>query len=339
MQGITNQTEIIRCEQPLTFMYDLNKTRIETESFLSMNAVIQPHKKVAPKGKSMINSRVSGIAIVLLLTACGDHVPTLEATRKVEPPKGNVLRLHGEFTIIDHAVMTDKSPSGASADSDRELVIQGTFDQLVTVETLASDDSLIFRPVDNKPITVNATLKEHGQLHSSNPEAADIIKTESRSSYQGTIDDAPTLLVKRSPYGKGDEISLRMTATANGEGETIITRRKESAQRYNAGTNFGIFTVTLLESDPASPDAKRRKFKGNWLFLPTLAARPEGGFERQFYDVVAASPKMSHLGLTTSPNRDRWEYKGTKVLSDKATATGSQDWKETVEFVLRLEKP
>ena len=76
--------------------------------------------------------------------------------------------------------MTDRfsliAKPSSEAISEREQLIQGSFDQMVEVEMKEDGKSFVFSPIEDKPAKVLATITEKGHSDSEDPESSLVIK-------------------------------------------------------------------------------------------------------------------------------------------------------------------
>ena len=222
--------------------------------------------------------------------------------------------------------------------SEREQLIQGSFDQMVEVEMKEDGKSFVFRPIDSKPAKVLATITEKGHYDSEDPESSLVIKASTHSNFSGKILENMPFEIKRSAMGQGDEISMKMEGELTGEAQSVTTARDNSKFVTDEG---GMWDSILEKVNP--PDPHRRHYAKTWLFYPTLDPRPEKDpndpLKLMTYDAIAAGPSVFYVGLVTSPNRQQWHYKGTLVHNDSDKPTETMKWLETVELTVRLDPP
>ena len=281
-----------------------------------------------------------GLAPLVLLIGCGgsggsDGRGALDTTPT--PGSPTVMRLRGDFSIQNDYRLTGKSAiPGTKADYTNKFAAQGTVEQLVTVSINASSGDVMFQPVGTDPMKVNATVSEIGHCETANPNDATVASSLGDSSFSGSASSPVDTAVQASSLGLGDDLTLRLTATAKGSATLTFTARDGSAQTLSQ-TCLGIPSV--LERRPElAPNEAVLPNTQSWSMFPALGARPSQPADQNIYDAMAQNPGLFHLGLVTSAARDRWSYSGTKIIASIDTATESVRWTETIRLDWRLEK-
>lgn len=264
---------------------------------------------------------------ILALTGCGNKAADTSAPADdaPAPPKAQTVRLVGTISIMDDASVSGK----AGKAGERKGNLQGTIDQLVTVDKDA-EDGLNFHPVGGGLLILHGTVTETGYWSTDSPDDNMIVKLRGKNDHQGKLTTL-SLGIRPSKLGVGDEVSMAfdvpMTGKLTMQG---TTRQGQVIDISEGGTAF----MSILEPDTSDP-AKRR-YKRDFLLLPSLGATPTDAFAKMMYDGFKAHPGAAHLGLATAPGRQGWSYSGVKKYGK---AGGDMQWDERIELKLNLTKP
>jgi hypothetical protein len=275
------------------------------------------------------------LAAALGLCACSDKPPAgaLPPDTPESVSTQPTLRLVGQFSFHDKLSMS--KPDGTPV-STRQMTMQGSFNQLVTVEAV-DDGELRIRPLDGQSIDLKGKVTEQGDFASADPESNSIVKMVGSSKFAGTLDEDFDLSVKRSPYGQGDDILLTVRGKLQGQESIEATMNNGHTMALPDGSGAAMM-ISLLETDPSDP--AKRHFSMTWLLPPVLATRPsEPGTQQMFYDNIKANPTAFHHGLVTSPDRRSWTYQRTINRTDPSKQDQDIAWTETFTLKLHLEKP
>ncbi|RUL72185.1 hypothetical protein [Dyella choica] len=291
----------------------------------------------------------SVIALSTVLGGCSGKSGPAEASSTAHEQQSdqNKMRLVGEFKFVRHVSLASPPASTSKLARQIELTTEGKFSQLVTVSD-QPDGGLSLSEVDPASTHIDATATEKGQLDLNDPGGNTLVKEHEESSFSGPITEFPSISIKRSLLGAGDEVSIRLEAVLGGKASTVSTTSQGMVMKSDEATQ-----ASLL--DPEAGQSDKRKFALDFNLLPSLGPRPEidphadpsdaektvHNLEIQsaqrMYDGIKALPSAFNLGLVTSPQRDHWDYSG-EISKPGSGADGSQ-WTETLHVTLKLEKP
>ena len=283
---------------------------------------------------------VSGLAPLALLIGCGGGGSDGGGVTDTTPTPGSptVMRLVGDFSIQNDYRLTGKSTvPGTKAEYTNKFAVKGTVEQLVTVSVDTGSGSVTFQPVGTDAMKVSATVSEIGHCETANPNDATVASSLGDSSFSGPVASPVDYTVRASALGAGDEFSLRMAAAAKGSATLTFTAPNGSAQTTTQ-TCPGLPSILQRPPELAPTEAVLSSTQ-SWSLFPALGARPSQSADQQLYDAIAQNPSGFHVGLTTSPARDRWSYSGTRVLASTDTALESTRWTETIVLNWQLVKP
>lgn len=284
-----------------------------------------------------ISLRVGILSPLVLFLGCGGGGGNGDVANDPggSPPK--VQRLIGDFTVKNNYSLKGKSTViGKSADYSNQFTMSGTVEHTVRVNIDGTTGQRSFSFVGNEGTKVNAMVHEVSRCNATDPDDSTMVSLAGQSVFSGPV-NAVDLNIGGSALGIGDQLTFGADAVVTGTSTFTVVSPEGVSQTLNSRCAG---SPTLLEArGDATPGTARIAPGQSWMVLPALGARPTSGLDAQIHDAVVANPKGFHVGLATSPARDAWSYKGTKVIADRDDANERLLWTEELEVSWRLVAP